>query len=123
MSPSLTSIIQRFRRGGRHVGRLARRKTAASPWPHAPSKWERCLQGYALGIPPAMTGLEEYRTRASAQSGFQAIAGPEDPDDDRQAREEESQRRRQADCDAYVRVAVEAPAKAADQVDDRIEQR
>ena len=51
------------------------------------------------------------------------VPGPEHPRDDRDAGEQEHERHREAQPDGDVRLAEEAPAKAADQVHDRVEQR
>src|SRR5581483_5562904 len=55
-------------------------------------------------------------------SAFQAITGSENPTYQRETGREESERHREADSDADVRRCIEAPAKAADQIHDRIEQ-
>ena len=81
-----------------------------------------------IGLDQAMRQsiVAQYRSRAtkcvSIPSALQPIPGLEDPGDHRQADHEEPKRHRQAHADAHVGGAVEAPAKAADQVDDRIEQ-
>src|SRR5215831_7402526 len=72
---------------------------------------------------------KNYRTKSSRYhnakvlpiSALQPIACPENPPYYRQADQEKSQSHRQAHTHAHVRLAVEAPAKAADQIDHRIE--
>jgi len=49
-------------------------------------------------------------------SALQPIACPENPPYYRQADQEKSQSHRQAHGHAHIRLAVEAPAKAADQI-------
>jgi len=53
----------------------------------------------------------------------QAIAGLEDPPDDGQAHDEKQDGDRDADADVHVGKLEEAPAEAADQVNERVEQR
>ena len=79
--------------------------------------WEFVAQNLdGEGVAPRRPGAEPRR------SGLQPVAGPEHPADDREAEEEEAQGRGEADADADVADAVEAPAEAADQIDDRVEQ-
>src|SRR5437868_1874896 len=56
-------------------------------------------------------------------SVLQPIAGFENPPNDAEADGEKSGRHCDADRNSYIGDLVKAPAKSADQVDDRIEQR
>ena len=81
--------------------------------------WEfvaRNLDGEGVGR------ADQEQARRPPSLGLQPVAGPEHPADDGEAEEEEAQGRREADADADVGGAVEAPAEAADQIDDRVEQ-
>src|SRR5580698_7048067 len=55
--------------------------------------------------------------------GLQPITRLEYPGDDRQAGRQEQKRHAEADPDADIGDAIETPAKAADEIDDRIDQR
>src|SRR4051812_394583 len=63
------------------------------------------------------------RPAGASPSRLEAIARPEDPGHDGEADGQHQGGRREADADMDVGDAVEAPAEAADEVDDRIEQR
>src|SRR2546423_14555210 len=58
-----------------------------------------------------------------AHSILQAIPRLENPRDRSDAERKEKQRHRKADADMHVGRFKEAPAEAADQIDDRVEQR
>src|SRR5690606_15574871 len=55
--------------------------------------------------------------------GFESIPRLEDQPDDGKTNEEKDKRHKQTDANAHIRDLIEAPAKAADQVHDRVEQR
>src|SRR5438477_11376008 len=59
---------------------------------------------------------------AAGVLGLEPLAGLEDPGHERQRYRHEHQGHREADRDAHVGDAVEAPAEAADEVDDGVEQ-
>src|SRR5690606_18518693 len=59
---------------------------------------------------------------AESRSAFQPVAGAKHPVHGSQAQRQEAEGHAQADADRYVGNAVEAPAKAADQVHHRVEQ-
>src|SRR6185437_8382717 len=63
-------------------------------------------------------GCESY-----AKSVFQTVARFENPGDQSQEEQEENADHAQAQADTHVAFFVKAPAKAADQVDDRIGKR
>src|SRR5687768_1407197 len=60
---------------------------------------------------------------ASVKSVFQLVAGLEHPVDDSQAQQHESDRHAYAQHHVHIRLAVEAPAEAVDQIHHRVEQR
>lgn len=62
------------------------------------------------------------RNRAYNALILESVAGLEDPPDDDKAKSEEAERHGEADADVHVGDLKEAPAKAADQIDDRVEQ-
>src|SRR3546814_20135219 len=66
----------------------------------------------------AMTNAE-----VTLASILEPIAAAEDPEDHAQAQRQEQRHRGHADGDADVALAEEGPAKAADQLDDGVEQR
>ncbi len=59
----------------------------------------------------------------SAGSGFQAVAGAEDPPNEGETQPQERHGQQRADHDVHVRETVEAPSECADEIDDRVEQR
>ena len=59
---------------------------------------------------------------AGAASLLEPVPGAENPPDDDQAQGKEAQGGSQADSHGHIGTAVETPAEAADQVDDRVEQ-
>ena len=75
---------------------------------------------------PRRPGLDApTRRRERSTAGdllLEAIAGPEHPGDDGEADDDEGERHGEARPDGHVGDRIEAPAEAADQVDDRIEQ-
>src|SRR5438105_12794737 len=60
---------------------------------------------------------------SSSSSGLQTISSLEDPPYSRKAKYEEQTGHGKTDADMHIGDLVEAPAKAADQVDDRVEER
>ena len=80
-----------------------------------------------LARPEFWSRSKTSRPRPSAhekqvRSGLQPVAGLEHPPDHRHAQREEHQRHRDADGDIDIGHLEKAPAEAADQIDDRIEQ-
>src|SRR5262245_30062547 len=63
------------------------------------------------------------RTHATTISVLQPIAGLENPGHEPETNREKAERHRQADADADVGSLVKAPAKTADQINDRVVQR
>src|SRR4051794_18953312 len=93
---------------------------------HAQSKakWSgpilRCV---AVGPDPSSRICYFGFVGASNRSALQAIAGLEHPPHRQQQDEQEAEGHREADADGDVGGAVEAPAKTADQIDHRVEER
>src|SRR5688572_9574843 len=68
---------------------------------------------------------ETSRRRATMRAilRLEPVAGAENPPDDAKADDQERQRHAEADADMHVGYAEEAPAEAADEIHDRVEQR
>ena len=103
-------------KGARRAAVARRRLLAAS----------RCLRG--LPARDCATLLASSLLRRSRPCGYdtwsvlQAPAGLEDPGHHAEAKQQEKQGHAQAHADADIPLAEEAPAEAADQIDDRVEQ-
>src|SRR5687767_15090216 len=75
--------------------------------------------------PSASSGRRRMRARARWLRGalaLQPVPGPEDPCDNSEKKEEETERHHEAPAYRHVGAAVEAPAKAADEIHDRVKQ-
>src|SRR5262250_3526561 len=71
---------------------------------------------------PDYGGRQTIDARLRVRSALQPVPGLEEPAQKRQADDEEHEDRGEARDDRHVGGAVEAPAEAADQVNDRVEQ-
>src|SRR5580692_9384086 len=86
--------------------------------PEGMTKLQRCWDVH----PILKASLASVNSTTCYASRLQAPSGVEDPCQNREANGDEQRREPEARADADVPLAIEAPTKAADQIDDGIEQ-
>src|SRR5579863_7152545 len=120
------AVISPDRPGGHGTPRLQRRRNVQNA--QMLQRKSATTQRLSFGNSTGRLGLTRRhhmggaRARSRDPSLLQPVSGPEDYDDGDETEREEDQRHADADADRDVAFVIEAPAKAADQINYRIEQ-